>query len=147
MIVSQRELEALVGHRFPGGHYRIAHWENFLLSEATGAEPMPEDLAHPAHLFHVPINGVGSSIAELFELGRADSDASVTIDYYDWEYLQPLREELDYAMTGGIIEHERRVLESGPTVDSLTFQFELRDPGDVLAARSTIRWHFWRFGA
>ncbi|MBW2273037.1 MAG: hypothetical protein JRG96_07180 [Deltaproteobacteria bacterium] len=145
MIVPQRELEALVGHAFPGGRYRIAHWENFLLTEATGAEPLPDGLAHPAHLFHAPIHGVGISIAELFELGRADSDASVTIDYYDWEYPQPLREEQEYDLSGGIVEHERRVLESGPTVDSLTFRIELRDPADLLAARSTIRWHFWRF--
>ena len=145
MTVHEHELAALVGHEFPGGTYRIAHWENFLLSEATGAPPMPEDLVHPVHLFHVPINGAGTSIAELFTLGRADSDASVTIDYYDWECMQPLREEIEYEVTGEVIECERRVLEHGPTVDSLTFRFEMRDPAGAPAARSTIRWHFWCF--
>ena len=146
MIVPKQELEALTGQAFPGGRYRIAHWENFLLTEATGAAPLPDDLAHPVHLFHVPISGAGSSIARLFELGHADSDASVTIDYYDWECMQPLREEIEYAVTGKVAECERRVLEHGPTVDSLTFRFEMRDPAGVLAARSTIRWHFWHFG-
>ena len=68
MIPSEETMRALVGHRFPGGTYRIEHWENFLLSEATGVEPLPERLAHPAHLFHVAINGVGTSISELFRL-------------------------------------------------------------------------------
>jgi hypothetical protein len=31
------QIRALVGHRFRGGHYTIAHWENFLLTECTGA--------------------------------------------------------------------------------------------------------------
>jgi len=147
MTVHEHELAALVGHEFPGGTYRIAHWENFLLSEATGAPPMPEDLVHPVHLFHVPINGAGTSIAELFTLGRADSDASVTIDYYDWEYFVPLREALAYRVTGAITEHERRSPEGGPVVDSLCFCIEMREAGRRLAARCTIRWHFWRFGS
>ena len=36
---SAAEIEALVGHEFPGGTYTIAHWENFLLTECTGSEP------------------------------------------------------------------------------------------------------------
>ena len=35
MIPSEEAMLALVGHRFPGGTYRIEHWENFLFSEAT----------------------------------------------------------------------------------------------------------------
>jgi hypothetical protein len=144
-VVAESELAALVGHRFPGGTRRIAHWENFLLSDAIRASPLTSDLAHPVHLFHVPIDGAGTSIRELFELGRADNDASVSIDYYDWEYLRPLREETDYAVTGGIIEHARQSPEEGPIVDSLTFRIELHEAADELAARATIRWHFWRF--
>ncbi|MEM7001283.1 MAG: hypothetical protein AAF529_10880, partial [Pseudomonadota bacterium] len=70
------EIQALVGHEFPGGDYTIAHWENFLLTECTGAEPLPEDLAHPVALFHMPILGAGTSIGEMFALGQAESDFS-----------------------------------------------------------------------
>jgi hypothetical protein len=145
MTATPAELKALVGHAFPGGRYRIAHWENFLLTEATGCAPMPEDLAHPAHLFHVPIVGAGTSIAQLFELGRAESDASITIDYYDWEYFVPLREDREYEVRGSITEHERTRPGGGPIVDALTFLFELFDPDGEPAARVTFRWYYWRW--
>ena len=57
-----------LGYRFPGGTYTIAHWENWLLTDCTTAEPLPDDLAHPVALFHVPILGAGTSITTLFEL-------------------------------------------------------------------------------
>jgi hypothetical protein len=145
MPVSEDELRALVGHRFPGGEYCIAHWENFLLTEATGSDPLPDGLAHPAHLFHVPIAGAGTSIAELFALGQAASDASISIDYYDWELFGPLREDEPYVVQGGITEYERSGGGERPIVDSLTFRIEMAREGGELAARVTFRWHFWRF--
>ena len=77
-------IKSLVGHQFPGGSYTIAHWENFLLTECTGAAPLPDDLAHPVALFHMPILGAGTSIGEMFALGKADSDYSIGIESYDW---------------------------------------------------------------
>jgi hypothetical protein len=145
MAVSEERMRELVGHAFPGGTYRIEHWENFLLTEATGFEPLPGGLVHPAHLFHVPIAGAGISIADLFALAQADSDASVTIDYYDWEVYAPLRESETYAMRGGVSEHERKQIEQGPLVDSLTFRIEVTDQADGAVACVTFRWHFWRF--
>jgi hypothetical protein len=147
MRVPVEQLEAVVGHRFPGGRMRIEHWENYLLTEATGRGPMPDGLAHPAHMFHVPIAGVGVSIAELFALGKAESDASITIDYYDWEFFQPLREQQDYDFAGGIIEHERREVAGGTIVDSLTFQIDMSDEAESPVARASFRWHYWRLQA
>ena len=102
MLPDRSEMERLVGHRFPGGQYRIEHWENFLLSEATGVAPLPDSLAHPVHLFHVPISGAAITIGELFELAQADRAAPVSIDYYDWEIFEPLREGVTYQLSGGI---------------------------------------------
>ena len=68
-IPAQSEISALMGHLFAGGEYTIAHWENFLLTDCTGAQLLPNGLAHPVALFHVPIIGAGTSIAEMFELG------------------------------------------------------------------------------
>jgi hypothetical protein len=140
---SEADIEALVGHRFPGGHYTIAHWENFLLTECTGAPPLPDDLAHPVALFHMPILGCGTSIAEMFALGQADSDASIGIESYDWELYQPLREELRYRVDGEIVAADRRQAD-GRVFDRIQFRFDLRDDSASPTARCTITWHYNR---
>ena len=42
--MTDEELRALTEVRFPGGMYEVAHWENFLLTDCTGREPMADDL-------------------------------------------------------------------------------------------------------
>jgi len=137
-------LAARVGHAFPGGTYAIAHWENRLLTEATGAEPLPDGLAHPAHLFHAPIAGAGVTLAELFALGEAETDASITIDYYDWEIFTPLREAVRYRMQGGVTEFERQVGAGEQIIDSMTFRVDVSAESGEAVARVTFRWHFWK---
>jgi hypothetical protein len=105
--LTETELRGLVGHRFAGGRYRIEHWENWLLTDCTGREPLPDGLVHPIVLFHVPILGVGTSITELFELGGVSGPGSVGLEGYDWEYFGPLHEDVEYRMEGGIVSVER----------------------------------------
>lgn len=140
------EIRDLVGHRFPGGNYTIAHWENFLLTECTGAEPLPDGLAHPVALFHMPILGANTSIAEMFALGQAESDFSIGIESYDWEFFKPLREEVEYRVEGSITEADRVTTEER-TFDRIQFRFELFDvaaSGAQPAARTTVTWHYRR---
>lgn len=141
---SEDEIKALVGHRFPGGRYTIAHWENFLLTECTGAEPLPDDLAHPVALFHMPILGANTSIGEMFAVGQAESDFSIGIESYDWRIYKPLREELEYTVTAEITEADRRG--SGDKVyDRIQFRFDLAEPDGADAASSLVTWHYRRF--
>jgi len=137
-------MRRLVGHRFPGGTYRIEHWENFLLSEATGIDPLPDALAHPAHLFHVAINGVGTSISELFRLAESRLGAPVSIDYYDWQLHQPLREDATYSLAGGITDFQRSARPGDRTVDSFVYEIALADAAGARVADVAFRWHFWR---
>ena len=132
-----------LGYRFPGGIYTIAHWENWLLTDCTMADPLPNDLAHPVALFHVPILGVGTSIAELFEICGAQGPGSVGLDGYDWEYMSPLRTGIEYRMEGGIISWERRSDEYGQAYDSMSFSIEMFEV-DELVARITNTWRFRR---
>ena len=101
-VPAEADITRLAGHRFPGGFYTVAHWENFLLTECTGAELLPDGMVHPVALFHIPIIGAGTSIAEMFALGQAESDLSIMIESYDWETFLPLREEMRYRVSGGI---------------------------------------------
>ena len=143
-IPTEETINSLVGHHFPGGTYSIEHWENFLLTGCTGAQLLPNGLAHPACLFHVPIIGAGTSIAEMFSLGEAESDLSIIPDSYDWEIFEPLREEMEYAVSGKIVTAERCENERSQIYDRIQFCFELRTPDEMLAARSIVTWHYTR---
>ena len=143
-IPPEEEIAALVGHRFPGGSYTIEHWENFLLTGCTGAEPLPDGIVHPVALFHVPIAGANTSIAEMFELGQAESDLSIIPEYYDWEMFEPLREEVQYDITGEIVAAERRSIPGSHSYDWVQFRFEMTSPEKVLSARTTMAWQFTR---
>jgi hypothetical protein len=142
-IPAEQEITALLGHRFPGGEYAIEHWENFLLTECTGAKLLPQGMAHPVALFHVPIQGSGTTIAQMFALGQAESDFSILIESYDWELLSPLMEDVVYSVSGGITAAQRLENESGQIYDRIEFTFELYDQA-VATARVIIVWHFTR---
>jgi hypothetical protein len=143
-IPAEADISRLTGHRFPGGFYTVAHWENFLLTECTGAELLPNGMVHPVALFHIPIIGAGTSIAEMFALGQAESDLSIMIESYDWETVLPLREEIRYCVSGGITSAQRCQNEQGKLYDRIQFCFEVHTPEETLAARTTITWHYTR---
>ncbi len=140
----EEEITALVGHEFPGGDYTIEHWENFLLTGCTGAEPLPDGIAHPVALFHVPLYGAKTSIGDMFSLGQAESDLSVIPEYYDWEIFSTLREAMNYKVTGKIIAAERRENSHGQKYDWLLFQFDMVEPDGTLAARTSMAQQFTR---
>jgi hypothetical protein len=145
VIPSEESMQALVGYRFPGGSYRIEHWENFLFSDATGVGQPPDGLAHPAHLFHVAINGVGTSITELFRLAGCGPGPPLTsIAYYDWQIRKPLREDEPYSLTGGITAFTRSDKEGSPTRDTFTYEIDLDDSTGDRVAEVGFCWHFWR---
>jgi len=143
-MVSEETIKQLVGYEFPGGEYTIEHWENFLLTECTGAELMQDNVVHPVALFHVPIMGCNTTIAKMFELGHADSDASILVESYEWETFHPLKEDTPYKVSGGVIGAERCRGEEGDIYDRVQFRFELVDPQGELAARSVIIWYYTR---
>ena len=142
-IPPAKEIEALAGHRFPGGRYRIAHWENVLLTGCTGADLLADGIAHPSALFHLPIAGAGTSIAEMFALGQAESDLSIMIESYDWEFFQPLREETDYQVEGGV-NSAKRIQEGERIYDRIQFCFEVSLQCGEPVARSVVTWHYTR---
>jgi hypothetical protein len=143
-IPPEQEITALAGHQFPGGSYKVEHWENFLLTGCTGAELLPNGMVHPVALFHVPMMGAKTSIAEMFELGQAESNLSVIPEYYDWEIFEPLKEEVTYNISGKITAAERRQNDQGQIYDWLLFCFEITSPENVLSVRTTMAQQFTR---
>ena len=145
------EIRALVGYEFPGGKYTVQHWENFLLTECTGSEPLPDGLVHPVVLFHMPILGANTTIGGMFALGQAESDFSIGIESYDWEMELPLHEDVEYSVSGRVTEADRveGPLRGGPrgAYDRIQFRFELHEPDGDFAASSTITWTYRRSAA
>ena len=95
-------------------------------------------------LFHAPILGAGTSITELFRLGGASgAGGSVGLLGYDWEYEQPIVEDINYRVEGGIVSAERRTSPAGAIADDVAFRIELSHHG-ALVARVTNRWRFRR---
>lgn len=143
--MTENELHALVGRRFPGGTRTIEHWESWLLTDCTGFDQLPDGIVHPIALFHVPIQGAGTSIAELFEMGGVQGPGSVGLDGYDWEYFAPVREGVAYRVDGSIVEVERTSSDDGERIaDRFVFSIDLTDPDGVLTARVTNHWRIRR---
>lgn len=137
--------ETLLGATFPGGRIRLESWENYLLTDCTTAEQLPDGLGHPVALFHLPILGSGIDIATLFAWCGAQGPGSVGLDGYDWEYHQPLRVDTDYDVTGSIVQWERRTDDAGAPYDAMAFRIELADAASGEAvARVTNSWRFRR---
>lgn len=141
MAVTPEEMQALVGHRFPGGAFTIERWENVLLSDVMGVEPLPDGLAHPAYLFHAPLAGAGMRIADMFELFRAESDEAVRAGEYRWEIHRPLRVGMTYRMFGGVVGMERKASRKLGPMDVATFRIDVHDSEEGgLVASTTGTW-------
>jgi hypothetical protein len=143
-LPSQAVIEALQGHQFAGGSYRVEHWENVLLTGCTGGELLADALVHPIILFHLPITGAGTSITQMFALGKAESDLSILIESYHWQFFSEIEEEVDYQVNGHVASSERCLSDEGNTYDRLQFVFEVNHPNGEAVARSTITWHYTR---
>jgi hypothetical protein len=144
MAVSIEEMQGVVGHRFPGGTYTIEPWENVLLSDVTGVPPLPDGIAHPALLFHVPLAGVGVKVADIFELCHAESDEAVRAGEYRWTLHEPLRVGVPYRMSGGFTGVERKQGRRGGLMDVVTFVIDLHDEAGARVATVTSSWIFLR---
>ncbi len=144
MHPTAKGIAALVDYQFPGGTYTVAHWENFLLTACTGSVPLPNGRVHPVALFHVPIIGAGTSIAEMFAVGYAESDFSIGIESYDWELFKPMQEEESYAVQARITVAERITQDNGTFHDRIQFRFDLSQADSKPVARATITWIYGR---
>lgn len=144
MAVTIEDMQGIVGHAFPGGTFTIEPWENVLLSDVMGIEPLPDGLAHPSYLFHAPLAGVGVRISDIFELCRAESEEAVRAGEYHWMIERPLRVGATYRMSGGFIGVERKEGRRGGLMDMVRFQIDVREEDGELAASTVSTWIFLR---
>ncbi|MDG2427692.1 MAG: hypothetical protein P8M16_04630 [Acidimicrobiales bacterium] len=144
-MIPVEQMKLLEGYRFPPGFYKIEHWENYLLTEATAGKKPSSTYAHPSFLFHAPLAAVGLTYQEIFDLCLAESADAVRAGEYDWEILRPLEEGIKYHAQGQILSVERKIGRQAGAFDAVVFQIELTDVGE-LVARITNTWLFLRTG-
>ena len=142
-MIPIEQIQELVGYRFPSGTYKIEHWENYLLTEATAGEHVSSAYAHPSFLFHAPLAAVGLSYQEIFDLCDAESADAVRAGEYDWEIFRTLEEGIQYRAQGQILSVERKTGKRAGVFDAVAFAIELSDTKGV-AARVTNNWLFLR---
>jgi hypothetical protein len=145
--VTIEQMRDVVGHRFPGGTFTIEPWENVLLSDVMGVEPLPDGIAHPAYLFHAPLAGVGVRVADIFELCRAESDEAVRAGEYRWDLHEPLRVGATYRMSGGFTGVDRKVGRRGGPMDVVSFEIDVHDEAGTQVASTLSSWIFLRSSA
>lgn len=142
--MEEAALQALADYRFPGGTRTWHHWENYLLADATEWTPMPDGLAHPIAAFNLSIQGAGTSITELFEKCEVTDPGSIWLEAYDWEFDRPLREDVEYHLSGGIDSTERGTTRSGRTFDRIIFSVDIDEPSGAHAVRASTTWRIHR---
>lgn len=145
VTVTEAEMQALVGHRFPGGQFTIEPWENALLCEAMACPQLPNGLAHPAYLFHAPLAGAGLELHDIFALGRAESDEAIRAGEYDWTIHRPLRVGASYRMSGEFTGVQRKRGRRAGLMDVVSFRIDVYElPADEHAATVAQSWIFLR---
>jgi hypothetical protein len=142
--VTLEEMQGLVGRPFPGGTFTIEPWENVLLSDVMGVDPLPDGIAHPAYLFHAPLAGAGVRISDIFELCHAESEEAVRAGEYHWVINRPLRVGTTYRMSGGFVGVERKQGRRGGLMDVVTFEIDIRDEDGEAVASTVNTWIFLR---
>lgn len=145
-IPSEDDLGKLVGHRFPGGTYTIQPYEHWLLADAILAPPTLSGAAHPLFAYWVAMRGMGLTIQELFELGRAEGPDRVMFGEVDVEFVRTLRVGETYRVDGAITAVVRRHGRRAGIFDLVSFRLEVKEPGPRVAAVCTNSWVFMRGG-
>lgn len=127
--MSEAELGALVGHRFPGGRAVVEPQLDRLVREVVGAPPPPGDgIAHPTVAFVAAQCSLGVELAEVFALCGATAADGPMLGEWSAEYAAPLRVGARYAVRG-VVEAARRTSGARTGVfDVVTFRIELVAP-------------------
>lgn len=143
-VIALAELEALVGHRFPGGTYRVEPYRDWLVRDAVLAEPAAGDVVHPMFCYYGALAGMGISLDELFALAGATADSGVMFGEARIDLRRPLVVGEQLTVRGGITGVQRKEGRKAGVFDILAFELELVGGSEDVAAVSTNSFVFPR---
>jgi hypothetical protein len=126
-LITEEELEALVGTAFPGGTYTVEPYVNWLTCDCVLAPQIATSgAAHPLLVYMAGQAGIGLSLAELFTLCRASSEDGPMLGEWGMQINRPLQVGAEYAVSGGITDVVRKTGKKTGVFDVVRFGIELR---------------------
>jgi hypothetical protein len=134
-VIAEDELARTVGYTLPGGTARVERYADWLLRDALGAPQT--GTVHPTHAFLAAQGNVGLTLEEVFALFGASSADGPMLGEWEVEFAEPLRLDVDYAVTC-VVESARRTTGARTGVfDLVTVRIELTGPDGLVHA--TVR--------
>jgi hypothetical protein len=126
-LITEEELDALVGTSFPGGTYTVEPYVNWLTCDCVVApELAASGAAHPLLVYLAGQAGIGLSLDELFTLCRASSEEGPMLGEWGMALNRPLQVGVEYAVSGGITNAVRKTGKKTGVFDVVRFDIQLR---------------------
>lgn len=127
----------VVGHRLPGGGFRVEEYERFLSHDAMLAPPLPPGLLHPVWILLGALRGMGVSTEELVAVVDAKPTDGVLFGQTRMDQMQVLRSDVDYTVAGAVTALTRHRGKRAGVMDRMTFELTISDPdGEPCAVSS-----------
>jgi len=142
-LITQEELEALVGTPFPGGTYTVEPFVNWLTCDCVlAADLIPAGAAHPLLVYVAGQAGIGLSLAELFTLCSATSEDGPMLGEWGMEVNRPIQVGAEYVVSGGIANVVRKTGKKTGVFDIVRFELELRSTASSAQPDATVHSSF-----
>jgi hypothetical protein len=136
-LVTEDELNALVGQTFPGGTFTPEPYFNWLTIDAVLApELVKSGAAHPLIVYMATQAGMGLSLQELFDMFLGKSEDGPMLGEWGMEVHSPVQVGTKYTVTGGIVGVQRKTGKKTGVFDIIQFELQLREasaPDDLVA--------------
>lgn len=148
-MISEEELESLVGTAFPGGTYTPEPYLNWLTCDCVRAPELATAAsAHPLLVYMSTQAGIGLSLEELFALCRGSSADGPMLGEWGMEVYSPVRVGTTYTVSGGITGVRRKTGKKTGVFDIIQFELQLREDvtPDALVAVTRSSFIFPRRG-
>lgn len=130
--MTEEELESIVGRTFPGGHYTVEPYLDWLVRDVV--QSGHDDVAHPIFGFIASLRGKGMSLDELFEICGATAADGPMFGEHETELLRPLQVGETYTVAGQFVSAVRKQGKKAGTFDIVGFELTLTDSEGRLAA-------------
>jgi hypothetical protein len=131
VLVTEEELEALVGTKFPGGSFTPESYFNWLTCDAVLApELINADSAHPLMVYLATQAGIGLSLIELFDLFLGKSEDGPMLGEWGMTVHGPVHVGTKYDVSGMVVAVHRKTGKKTGVFDIIQFELQLRESAD-----------------